>query len=143
VRLLRFPTRDIPGRLATGAFVLHAGLEKWRGTPELAAGVHAMSSGAFPFLHRIPPTTFLKLLAASEIVTGVALLMPLAPNAIAGAPLTAFSGSLLAMYLRTPSLHKPRSFWPTPAGIGLSKDIWMLGIGLSLVLDSSATRGAD
>jgi uncharacterized membrane protein YkgB len=39
------------------------------------------------------------------------------------------------MYLRTPEMHKPGSFWPTPAGIGISKDVWMLGIGLSLALD--------
>jgi hypothetical protein len=39
------------------------------------------------------------------------------------------------MYLRTPALHKPRSVWPTPAGIGISKDVWMLGIGLSLLAD--------
>jgi hypothetical protein len=39
------------------------------------------------------------------------------------------------MYLRTEALHKPGSVWPTPAGIAVSKDIWMLGTGLSLVLD--------
>jgi hypothetical protein len=36
-------------------------------------------------------------------------------------------------------MHKPGSFWPTPTGIGLSKDVWMLGIGMDLVL--SGTRG--
>src|SRR5258708_4336832 len=137
---LRFPTRDIPSRLATGAFVLHAGIEKWKGAPELAAGVHGMAAGAFPFLRRIPPTAFLRLLAASEIATGALLLPPIVPNAVAGAPLTAFSASLLAMYLRTEALHKPGSVWPTPAGIALSKDIWMLGTGLTLLLDQAGTR---
>jgi hypothetical protein len=42
------------------------------------------------------------------------------------------------MYLRTPSLHKPHSIWPTPADIGISKDVWMLGIGLSLLADRAA-----
>ncbi|MCU1614246.1 MAG: hypothetical protein JWO98_1786, partial [Frankiales bacterium] len=46
-----------------------------------------------------------------------------------------FAGSLLAMYLRTPALHKPDSIWPTPAGTGISKDVWMLGIGLGLLAD--------
>jgi uncharacterized membrane protein YphA (DoxX/SURF4 family) len=131
---LRIPTRNIPGRLATGAFILHAGMEKWRGTPERAAAVHGMAAGAFPVLRRIPPTPFLRLLAASEIATGALLLAPV-PNAIAGAPLTAFSATLMAMYLRTPTLHKPGSFWPTPAGIAVSKDVWMLGTGLTLLLD--------
>jgi hypothetical protein len=36
---------------------------------------------------------------------------------------------------RHAALHKPRSVWPTPAGIGISKDVWMLGIGLSLLAD--------
>jgi hypothetical protein len=39
------------------------------------------------------------------------------------------------MYMRTPALHKPGSYWPTPNGIGVSKDIWMLGIGLGLLAD--------
>jgi uncharacterized membrane protein YkgB len=59
------------------------------------------------------------------------------PNAIAGAALTAFSSALMAMYLRTPTMHKPGSVWPTPAGIGVSKDVWMLAIGLNLLADGA------
>ena len=127
--------RDVPTRVSTGAYILHSGLEKWQGTEEQAKGVHAMASGAYPFLAKIPPATFLKALAAAEIGAGTALLLPVVPNKLAGAALTAFSGSLLGMYLRTPSLHEPGSVWPTRAGIGVSKDVWMLGIGLSLVAD--------
>ena len=127
--------RDIPTRASTGAYILHSGLEKWQGTEEQAKGVHAMASGAYPFLAKIPPATFLKALAAAEIGTGTALLLPVVPNKLAGAALSAFAGSLLGMYLRTPSLHEPGSVWPTRAGIGVSKDVWMLGIGLSLVAD--------
>jgi len=43
---------------------------------------------------------------------------------------------------RTPALHKPRSFWPTPAGTAVSKDVWVLGTGLTLLADAAATRGA-
>jgi len=32
-------------------------------------------------------------------------------------------------------LHKDGSVWPTPNGIAVSKDVWMLAIGTSLVLD--------
>jgi hypothetical protein len=137
---LRLAARDVPGRLATGGYILHAGLEKWRGTPERAEGVHRMAAGAFPFLRDIPPTTFLRALAAGEIATATALLVPAVSNAVAGASLTAFSGGLLAMYARTPALRKPGSIWPTPAGIGVSKDVWMLGIGIGLLTDAATRR---
>jgi uncharacterized membrane protein YkgB len=101
----------------------------------VALALVELAAGAFPVLGKLAPATFLRLLAAAEITTGAALLTPVVPNAVAGAPLTAFSAALTAMYLRTPSLHKPNSVWPTPAGIGISKDVWMLGIGLSLLAD--------
>ncbi len=128
-------------RVATGGFILHSGLDKWNGPAEQAEGVHAMAAGAFPFLQSIPPERFLKMLAVGEVVTGALLLAPFVPNAVAGAALTGFSGSLLAMYARTPSLRKPGSVWPSPAGIPISKDVWMLGIGLGLL--AKAARRSD
>jgi uncharacterized membrane protein YkgB len=94
-----------------------------------------MASGAFPVLSKVPPTTFLKALAAAEIAIGAAVLAPVVSNRRAGACLTAFSAALVAMYLRTPALHKPGSVWPSPMGIAVSKDAWLLGIGLSLLAD--------
>jgi hypothetical protein len=129
--------RNIPTRAASGAYILHAGLGKWEGSEERAKGLHAMASGAFPFLAKVPPATFMKALAIAEIGTGTALLAPLVPNRIAGAALTAFAGGLIAMYLRTPALHEPGSVWPTQAGSAVSKDVWMLGIGLSLLAEGS------
>jgi uncharacterized membrane protein YkgB len=102
-----------------------------------------MAAGAFPFLKSIPPERFLKILAAGEVVTGALLLAPFVPNAIAGAALTGFSGSLLAMYARTPALRKPGSIWPSPGGIPVSKDVWMLGIGLGLLVDAARRRGRE
>ncbi|HEY5821293.1 MAG TPA: DoxX family membrane protein [Propionibacteriaceae bacterium] len=134
---LRTFARNLPERLATGAFVLHSGLQKWNGDAETAAGIHGMAAGAYPFLKDIKPTTFLKLLSAGEIATGLALLVPIVPRALAGAALTGFSGGLVGMYLRTPALHEPGSVWPTPAGLGISKDVWMLGIGTGLFLDGT------
>jgi uncharacterized membrane protein YphA (DoxX/SURF4 family) len=136
----RFSPRNLPGRVATGAFILHSGIEKWNGPVAQAEGVHGMAAGAFPFLKSIPPERFLKYLAAGEILTGAALLSPFTSNAVAGVALTGFSGSLVAMYARTPALHKPGSIWPTPAGIPVSKDVWMLGIGLGLLADARAKR---
>ena len=138
---MRLHLRNVPARLATGAYILHAGLEKWNGTPERANGVHGAAMGAYPFLGKIPPETFLKVLAAAEIGTGAALLLPVVPNKLAGAALTAFSGSLLGLYLRTEAMHKPGSIWPTQAGVGISKDVWMLGIGLSLLAEPAGANG--
>jgi hypothetical protein len=135
MRAIRISIRDVPTRLATGGYILHSGLEKWHGTEEHAQAVHGVAAGAFPFLAKLSPGTFLKALAAAEIGIGAALLAPFVPNRLAGAALSAFSGGLVTMYLRTPALHKQGSVWPTPAGIGVSKDVWMLGIGLGLLAD--------
>lgn len=140
---LRLSARDVPTRLATGAYILHAGWGKWHGGDEQAAGVHRMASGAYPFLGKIQPASFLKALAAGEIATGSALLAPIVSNRLAGVSLTAFAGGLLTMYLRTPALHQPGSVWPTPAGTGVSKDVWMLGIGLGLLVDRRRSGTAD
>ncbi len=138
--IFRAKARDLPGRIAAGGYILHAGLEKWHADEARAKGVHTMASGAFPFLGRIPPERFIRMLAAGEIALGAALLAPVVPSALAGAALTGFSGSLLTLYLRTPALHKPRSVWPTQAGMGVSKDVWMLGIGLGLMAGSVGGR---
>ncbi|MGO9343414.1 MAG: hypothetical protein ACLP6E_13000 [Acidimicrobiales bacterium] len=132
--------RDLPGRVATGAYILHAGLDKWNGDEARAEAVQGMAAGAFPIVKSVPPTTFLRLLAAAEIATGASLLAPFVSNAKAGLALTGFSGGLIAMYWRTEALHKPGSVWPTPAGIAISKDVWMLGIGVGLLVDSLTSR---
>jgi uncharacterized membrane protein YphA (DoxX/SURF4 family) len=132
--------RNLPTRLATGAYILHSGWGKWHGNQEQAAGVHAMASGAFPRLKAMKATDLLKTLSVSEIAVGAALLAPVVPPAIAGAALTGFSGALITMYLRTDGMHKPGSVWPTPQGTAISKDVWMLGIGLGLIIDGLRSR---
>ena len=132
---MKLRPRDIPSRVSTGAFVLHSGLDKLNGGEEMAMGLHGMAAGAFPSLANIEPPKFLKALAIAEVGIGAALLTPFVPNRLAGAALTTFAGGLLAMYLRTPALHKPGSVWPTQDGIAVSKDVWMLGIGLTLLAD--------
>ncbi len=96
-----------------------------------------MAAGAIPPIKKIPAPQFLKALAVAEIGLGAALLLPIVPTRLAGLGLTTFAGSLLTMYARTPSLHKPGSIWPSQQGIGVSKDVWMAGIGLSFLIDSN------
>lgn len=132
---MRLNIRDIPPRVATGAYILYAGWDMWHGGEEEAQALHGIASTAFPALRKVPPTKFTKAIAAAEIATGAAVLIPV-PNKFAGAILTGFAGGLLTFYLRAPSLHKPGSVWPTAEGIGTSKDIWLLGIGLGLLADA-------
>jgi uncharacterized membrane protein YphA (DoxX/SURF4 family) len=132
--------RNLPVRLATGAYILHTGWEKWHGSDERAVGIHGMAANAFPVFEAMKATDFLRMLSVGEISLGAALLAPFVPPALAGAALTGFSGALVTMYLRTDGLHQPGSVWPTPQGIPVSKDVWMLGIGLGLVVDGLRSR---
>jgi len=138
--MLGLKARDLPGRVATGGYILHTGLEKWKGDEARAKALHSMAANAFPVLENIPPSQFLKLLAASEITLGAALLAPVVPGALAGLALTGFSGALVTMYLRTPALRKPGSIWPSQQGTGVSKGIWMVGIGLGMVIGAVTDR---
>lgn len=126
---------QLPTRIVAGAFILHSGIEKLSADEEAAAGMHAFASGAYPFLAKLKPKDFARLLAAGELTLGAALLLPVVPSALAGAALTAFSGGLLGLYARTPGMRKEGSPFPTQQGMPLSKDAWLLGIGLGLVLD--------
>jgi uncharacterized membrane protein YphA (DoxX/SURF4 family) len=128
---------EIAPRIATGAFILNSGLGKRNADEGTAAGLHGFAASTYPFLKDVPPATFAKALATGEIVIGAALLTPFVPTAVAGAALTAFSAGLLGLYLRTPGMTKPGlSVAPTQEGLPISKDVWMLGIGIGLL-----TRG--
>ena len=132
--MFRVKARGLPGRITTGGYILHSGLEKWKGDEARAKAIHGMAANAFPILKDIPATQFLRMLSAGEIAVGSMLLAPVVPDIVAGLALTGFSGALLAMYARTPALRKPGSIWPSQAGTGISKDVWMLGIGLGLTV---------
>lgn len=132
---------EIAPRLATGAFILNSGLGKRKADEGTAAGLHGFAAGAYPFLGKVSPTTFAKALSTGEIAIGAALLTPFVPTAVAGAALTAFSGGLLGLYLRTPGMTKPgMSVAPTQDGLPVSKDVWMLGIGLGLLTQALRDR---
>ena len=132
--------RNVPGRIAAGAYTLHAGLDKAKAGPEMAAGVHGMAAGTYPFLAEVPPERFVKALAAGEIALGAALLAPYVSDRLAGAGLTAFGASLLGLYARTPGMRKDGSVWPSQQGTGLSKDVWLLAIGAGLLVDGLVER---
>jgi hypothetical protein len=139
---MKFPvkSRHIPARLATGAFILNSGLEKARAGEETAQALHGMTSGTYPFVGNMKATDFLKLVSRSEIALGAALLLPIVPTAVAGAGLAAFSAGLLGLYLRTPGMRQDGSLRPTQQGTAIAKDVWMLGIAASFIVDAIVSR---
>ncbi|MEU2608306.1 hypothetical protein [Streptomyces albus] len=132
--------RHLAPRLATGAFILNSGMSKRGMDEENATGLHGMAKSTYPFLDKIPPATFVRLLSRGEMALGAALLLPVVPTVLAGAGLVAFSSGLLGMYLRTPGMHEEGSLRPTQEGTALAKDVWMLGIGLGFVVDELSGR---
>jgi hypothetical protein len=127
--------RRLPGRIAAGAFILNAGVGKWSADEQTAARLHGMAVGSYPFLAKIKPADFARMLSVGEIALGSALLLPVVPSGLAGAGLTAFSGGLLGMYVRTPGMRREGSLRPSQQGTALAKDVWLLAIGLSLTAD--------
>ncbi|MBQ1100351.1 hypothetical protein KBY55_30865 [Streptomyces sp. b94] len=133
--------RHVAPRLATGAFMLNSGLAKRGADEQTAAMLHGMAKNAYPFLGRLQPATFARLLCAGETALGAALLLPVVPTAVAGVGLTAFSAGLVGLYLRTPGMREEGSLRPTQEGTALAKDTWMLGIGVGFVVDGLTRRG--
>jgi hypothetical protein len=130
----------IPLRLATGGFILNSGLGKTGLDRDSAAGIQAMAANIFPQVKQMEPEQFGKFVSYGEIAVGSMLLAPFIPSRLAGLALAVFSGSLVGMYLKTPGMTQEGSVRPTAEGTALAKDVWMLGIALSLILDRKNPR---
>jgi hypothetical protein len=133
--------RQLPMRIAAGAFILNSGLGKLSADKAGAEQLQGFAAATYPFLGKMEPKQFARLLAVGEIASGAALLIPVVPAALAGLGLSAFATGLLGLYLKTPGMRKEGSLRPTEQGIALAKDVWLLGIGLSLVLEDLLDRG--
>lgn len=133
--------RTIPIRLATGAYIFHTGLSKRDADEGTAAGLHGMATAAYPFLGSMSPRDFVRAVSLGELAVGAALLAPFVSRSLAGLALTGFGGGLVGLYARTPALRQPGSIWPSEQGTAIAKDVWLLGAGLSLLLDALTDRG--
>jgi hypothetical protein len=132
-----------PLRLATGAYILNSGISKLGADEGTAQYLHGAAAHTYPGLFKdMEPKSFAKLLAASEIAVGAALLAPMVPATVAGAALTGFGGSLVGMYLRTDSMTLDDGIRPSPDGIGVAKDVWLVGAGLTLLSQGLLGRAA-
>jgi len=131
----RLTARQMPLRLTVGTFFIGSGLSKRGADQATAEGLQQFATTTYPFLGKLDARQFARLLSAGEIAIAAALLLPVVPAAVAGAALTAFSAGTLGLYLRTPGMRREGSLRPTEQGIPLAKDVWMLGIGISLIIE--------
>ena len=132
---------NLPIRAAAGAFILNSGLTKLKADKEASQHLHGMASGAYPMLENVPPEQFAKGLAAAEMALGGALLLPIVvSDGLAGLALSAFAGGLLGLYAKTPGTRQEGSVLPSEQGVALAKDVWLAGIGLSLMSSSITSR---
>lgn len=130
----------LPPRIACGAFILNTGLSKRSLDVEAATGLRDQAAVACAPLKRMDPVHFGKILSTSEIILGVALLVPVVPTWLAAAGLTGFSGVLMRMYFMTPGLTREDGIRPSPAGMAIARDVFMLGSGLGLLIDELTER---
>jgi hypothetical protein len=138
---MSFRPWHLPVRAATGAYIFNSGMSKRDTPPEVAEQMHGFASSAYPQLSEVPPDRFASTLSMAEMAVGGVLLAPIVPAGLAGLVLTGFSGALLGLYLKTPGLTEEGSVRPSQQGVPLAKDVWLLGIGLALVIDSLSPSG--
>jgi hypothetical protein len=138
---MSFRLWHLPVRAATGAYILNSGLTKRDAPPEVAEQMHGFAASAYPQVSEVPPEKFTSTLSMAEMAVGAVLLAPIVPAGLAGLVLTGFSSGLLGLYLKTPGLTEEGSVRPTQQGVPIAKDVWMLGIGLALVIDSLSPSG--
>ncbi|NGO48618.1 hypothetical protein [Streptomyces ureilyticus] len=131
----RSAARQLPLRLPVGTFFLDSALAKRGADQATAEGLQQFATTAYPFLGKLDAQQFVRLLSAGEAAVAAALLLPVVPAAAAGTALTAFSAGTLGLYLRAPGMREEGSLRPTEQGIALAKDVWMLGIGISLIVE--------
>lgn len=132
--------RHLPTRLATGGFILNAGLTKLDADDETAKHLHATASTAYPVLEQVDREVFVKTLAAAEVALGAALVIPVVPTRLAALGLGAYSAGLLGMYMRIPGMRQHGSIRPTRDGTAMAKDVWIAGIALTMLLDSGGSK---
>ncbi|MGC5585362.1 hypothetical protein ACQE98_13055 [Ornithinimicrobium sp. W1679] len=134
----------VPLRLTTGAFIVNSGLTKLKADEEAAEQMHGWASSVYPVFKDMKPADFTKLLGYGEIGVGALLLLPTVPSAVAGGALTAFGAGLVGMYLNTPGMTQDDGIRPTQEGTAVAKDVWLVGAGLTLAMQSflSGTKHA-
>lgn len=125
---------DLPLRLSSGAFLLWVGSRKLQ-RPSEHSGLLELASHSAPFLERFfgkRPERFASVLGALEVSLGLWLSSGIKPRS-AGVALTAFSLTTFSLVYTVPGNRVEGSWWePSSQGLSISKDVWLIGIGLAL-----------
>lgn len=132
---------QLPPRLACGAFILNTGMSKRSLTVDKAEGLRDQAARVIPPLKKMDPKRFGKLLSGFEISLGTALLIPVVPTWLVSAGLIGFSGLLMGVYLKTPELTMDDGIRPAPAGMGIARDVFMLGSGVGMLVEELTAHG--
>jgi uncharacterized membrane protein YphA (DoxX/SURF4 family) len=135
--------RRAPLRLSTGAFVINSGIGTFNADDDTTKRLQTNAARLVPQVEKMDPRTFAKLLAAGEVTLGTALVLPIVPAAVAGLGLSAFAASLLATQRPTNGQHADGQNEPPAQATATATDAWMLGAGLSLLLDALTTPAHD
>jgi len=120
-------------RAVPGAFIANSGIGKIGMPAEYSAGVQQAAASGIPAAAKLPADKFGTYLGYAETAIGASLLAPFVSSKLAGAGLAAFSGGLLTMYFRNPENTEADGIRPSQEGLSLSKDVFMLAIGLALM----------
>ena len=136
--------RRAPLRLTTGAFVLNSGVNTFGADDETSKRMQASAAKLVPQVERMDPRTFSKVLAAGEVTLGTALMLPIVPAAVAGLGLTAFAASVLATQRPSNGQHADTTGeQPANQAVPHATEAWMLGAGVSLLLDALTSPAHD
>ena len=135
--------RRAPLRLTSGAFVLNSGVAKFGADDESSKKLQATAATMVPQVDRMDPRVFARVVAGAEVGLGAALLLPVVPPAAAGLGLTLFAGSALSAWLHAPGAKPEGSMRPTTESLPIAKDAWMLGSGVSLLVDALTAPAHD
>ena len=127
---------DLPLRLSSGSFLVWVGSRKVQ-RPGEHTDLLEFASHSTPFLKRFfgaRPERFATVLGTMEVSLGLWLASGIARRA-AGVALTGFSLTTFSLVYTVPGNRVEGSWWePSSQGLSISKDVWMLGIGLALAL---------
>jgi len=135
--------RRAPLRLTTGAFVLNSGVSTFGASDEQTKKLQSTAAKLMPQVERMDPRTFAKVVGAGEVTLGTALMLPMVPAAVAGLGLTALAASLLASRPTTNGHHASPGGETTSVPVPNATEAWMLGSGVSLLLDALTTPAHD
>jgi len=135
--------RRAPIRLTAGAFVLNSGVSTFNASDQKAKRLQTSAAKLVPQVERMDPRTFAKALAAGEVTLGTALMLPIVPPAIAGLGLSAFAASLLATRQPISGQNSDEPGETSTAAVPGATEAWMLGSGVSLLLDALTTPAHD